>query len=225
VPARRKWSSGEPFGRPHAINRASASPRFSADIDLFHDVVENVPGTAEADMILLAQHGYEVTWLERQPNMQRASVKRGQQILKVEWCHDSAFRFFPVQPDPELGYCLHPADLATNKAHALAGRTEIRDFIDIVFLHETYLSLGAICWAACGKDQGFTPLSVLDFAKRHMKFREEDLTKENLARPISLSALKAVDQAEQLVEQLPLTDVGCLYLTPTHPGNAGPRQP
>src|SRR6202034_3931759 len=105
------------------------------------------------------------------------------------------------------------ADLAANKALALAGRAEIRDFIDILFLHDSYLSLGAICWAACGKDEGFTPRSLLEFGKRHMKFREEDLARENLARPISLvelkeAWLKAVEQAEQLFARLPVAEGG-----------------
>ncbi len=203
-----------------AINRSDDSPRFSADVDLFHDGVEVVATSSERDAALLIQSGFDVVWLFREQNMQRAHVRRGEQTLKVEWCHDSAFRFFPVQPDPEFGYALHPADLATNKALALAARSEIRDFIDIVYLHESCLSLGAICWAACGKDQGFTPRSLLDFARRNMKFRDEDLARENLARPLKLMELKeawlkAVEQAETLIASLPLVEAGCLYLMPT----------
>ncbi len=204
-----------------AINRLDASPRYSADIDFFHDLADNVVTTAEADAALLVQAGYQVDWQLRQRFLQRAQVQRGGDTLKLDWCYDSAFRFFPVQPDPELGYYLHPADLAANKALALAGRSEIRDFIDILFLHETYLSLGAICWAACGKDQGFTPQSLLDFANQHMKFREEDLASENLARPIVLTELKvawlkAADEAEAFFVRMPPQEVGCLYLTAAH---------
>jgi hypothetical protein len=93
------------------------------------------------------------------------------------------------------------------------------------------LSLGAIAWAACGKDAGFTPYSVLEWAKRHVRFRDEDLENEYLARPLNLQELKeqwlgAVAEAEQLFPQLPLDEVGCLYLntdnTPVTPipGNA-----
>ena len=202
-----------------AINRSNASPRYSADVDIFHDSVEGVVSSAGADATALTQQGYAIEWLLRQPSTHRAQIKRGMDELKLEWCHDSAFRFFPVQPDPEFGYCLHPADLAANKALALAGRMEIRDFIDILYLHETYLSLGAICWAACGKDEGFTPWSLLDFAKRHMKFRAEDLAGEHLAAQLNLADLKdawlqAVVQAEELFARLPIAEIGCLYLTP-----------
>ena len=217
-----------------AINRSNTSPRYSADIDLFHDVAESVRTSSEKDTALLLQHGYEIEWLDQQAQMQRVVAKRAGQILKLEWCHDSAFRFFPAQKDPEFGYCLHPADLATNKMLALAARAEIRDFFDIIFLHTTYLSLGAICWAACGKDQGFTPRSLLDFGKRHMKFREDDLAQVRLAQPISLVELKqawlqAVDDAERLVSRLPLAEVGCLYLnaalTPITPDPASAEFP
>lgn len=84
------------------------------------------------------------------------------QQLKMEWAYDSAFRFFPVQTDDLCGYRLHDADAATNKVLALAGRSEIRDFVDVLHLHDTYLSLGALVWAASGKDPGFTPEFLLD---------------------------------------------------------------
>ena len=64
-----------------------------------------------------------------------------------------------------LGWRLHLFDVATNKALALSARTETRDYVDIVELHKTY-PLPAICWAACGKDPGFTPLSLLKMMKR-----------------------------------------------------------
>jgi hypothetical protein len=38
--------------------------------------------------------------------------------MRLEWAHDSAFRFFPTQRHELLGYVLHPVDLATNKASA-----------------------------------------------------------------------------------------------------------
>jgi hypothetical protein len=34
---------------------------------------------------------------------------------------------------------LHPADLATNKVMAAAGRREVRDLVDVVTIHETIL--------------------------------------------------------------------------------------
>jgi hypothetical protein len=113
------------------INRDDTSPRYSLDLDVFHDVAERVRSYAEADAAALGEHGFTVEWLLQQPSMYRAQVSRGGDQLKLEWCSDSSFRFFPVQPDPVFGYCLHKADLATNKLLALAGRSEIRDLVEI----------------------------------------------------------------------------------------------
>lgn len=62
----------------------------------------------------------------------------------------------PAQKHPHSGYQLHPIDLAINKVLALAGRDEARDFLDVLHAHATILPLGALCWAAVGKDPGFT---------------------------------------------------------------------
>ena len=72
-------------------------------------------------------------------------------------------------------------------------------------------------WAACGKDEGFTPWSLLDMAKRHVRYRDEDLASEHLTRPLNLKDLKeqwlaAVARAEELFPQLPAEEAGCLYL-------------
>jgi hypothetical protein len=199
------------------INREDGSPRYSNDLDLFHDASESVALSAEADFRALTEAGYSVDWEIRQPGFYRAILRRDANSLKLEWAQDSAFRFFPVQPDDIFGFRLHQADLATNKALALVGRSEVRDFIEILYLDECCLSLGAIVWAACGKDEGFTPWSLLDMAKRHVRYREEDLANENLAQSLSLKDLKeswiaAAARAEELFAQLPLEEVGCLYL-------------
>ena len=36
----------------------------------------------------------------------------------------------------------------------------------LLFLHQKVLSLGALTWAACGKDTGFTPQFLLEEAQR-----------------------------------------------------------
>lgn len=141
----------------------------------------------------------------------------GDERLKLEWVFDSAFRFFPVEPDPVLGYRLHAADLATNKVLAAAGRRVIRDFLDVLHLHETYLPLGVLVWAATGKDPGLSPLFILNEIVRTSKYQPVDLKDVQLARPVSLVELKqkllaAVREAEELIVRLPAAEVGCLYL-------------
>lgn len=201
------------------INRADSSLRYSEDLDIFHDVAESVALSAEADEKVLLEAGYSVEWAMRGETHFKAEVAHGDNRIRLDWTYDSAFRFFPVEPDPVFGYCLHQADLATNKVLALAGRTEIRDFLDILYLDETYLSLGAVVWAACGKDLGYTPPLLLDQANRHARFQESDLKVENLARAIDLRELKlrwieARERAESLAAHLPEEELGCLYLDP-----------
>jgi hypothetical protein len=214
-----------------AINRADTSLRFSEDLDIFHDAAESVALSALADEGVLRQAGYTVQWVHRHEGHFRAIVTRGDDSMRLDWTNDSAFRFFPVQKDPDFGYCLHQADLATNKLLALASRTEIRDFLDMLSIDQEYLSLGAVVWAACGKDPGFTPPRLLNYADRHTRYQESDLRGEALARPVDLKDLKnhwlmARERAEQLIAKLPEREVGLLYLDPqNHPLTPHPDSP
>ena len=201
------------------LHRSPSSPRYSQDIDLFHDVAESVAICAEQDAATLLKAGFSLKWLLRTPTFYRAVLAIDNQQMKIEWAHDSAFRFFPVQQDAWCGFRLHDADAATNKLLALAGRTEIRDFIDVMHLLKNYLSLGALAWAACGKDAGFTPEFLLDQANRHTACNQNDLNRLQLHGTLDAVALKrewldAIEEARVLVSKLPPDEVGCLYLTP-----------
>ncbi|MDY0149002.1 MAG: hypothetical protein RBT03_02815 [Kiritimatiellia bacterium] len=210
------------------LHRAEESPRFSQALDFFHDIADHVARSAEKDAETLRAAGYEFVWHLRKPTFYRAVVTRNKRQLKLEWAQDSAFRFFPVQQDAQCGYRLHDADAATNKLLALAGRDEIRDFVDTLRLHDTYLSLGAMAWAACGKDPGFTPAFLLDHAGRHTAYTQADLNRLHLRVPLELTTLKqrwlvALDEARALVDSLPPDELGCLYLGPDgHPVTPSP---
>ncbi len=199
------------------LHRAADSPRFSQDLDFFHDVEDSVAVCAERDSATLREAGYDFAWLLRTPTFHRAIVTVGGRHLKLEWAQDSVFRFFPVQQDDRCGYRLHDADAAVNKLLALAGRNEIRDFVDVLHLHATYLSLGAMSWAACGKDPGFTPELLLDHAGRHTAYTQSDLDRLSLRAPLDFRSMKqawfaALDEAQNLITALPPAEIGCLYL-------------
>ncbi len=203
------------------INRGDESPRFSQDLDFFHDMEDSVAQSAEQDAVTLRDAGYRLEWLLRAPTFHRAVIIDGNTQLKIEWAQDSAFRFFPVQTDARCGYRLHDADAATNKILALAGRTEARDFVDVLHLNATYLALGAMVWAACGKDPGFTPAFLLDHANRHAAYSQNDIDRLRLRAPLDLRAMKrqwlaVADEARILVESLPPEEIGCLYLDAGH---------
>ena len=199
------------------INRADESFRYSDDLDIFHDVAQSVAVCAEADASVLLAAGFSLRWTLRQEGFFRAEVKRNKDSLRLDWAADSPFRFFPVEADKDFGYCLQPADLAVNKILALAGRREFRDFLDILYLDSSFLSLGAIVWAACGKDPGYTPALLLGLANRHSCFQNSDLQGEMLARPVDFKELKmrwlqATERAQNLFLKLPAEELGCLYV-------------
>jgi hypothetical protein len=122
----------------------------------------------------------------------------------------------PPVRDEVGGYLLHDVDLAVNKTLALAGRDEARDFVDILDIHDRILPLGALCWAAAGKDPGFTPLSLLELLKRRGRHRPEDFGRLMLAQPWDPIAakrrwLEALEEAEAFTRNRPADEVGCLY--------------
>ncbi len=210
------------------VNQQEGTPRFSEDLDLFHDAEEAVVRCAEMDAEVLAQNGFALSWSLRRPSFQRAVATRAGESVRLDWAIDSAFRFFPVERDQELGFRLHLADVTTNKALALAGRSEARDLVDVLYLHETYLSLGAICWAACAKDPGFTPEFLLQEMSRNANFRPEEFEVLSLARAFDPVAAKeawlhAAREARALFDWLPAEEAGRLYLDEGRP--VTPRDP
>jgi hypothetical protein len=199
-----------------ALHLEPNSRRYSNDLDFFHDSVERVASAFAEDRALLENDGFLVTVDMSQPGCIRAMVSRGEEATKVEWSHDSAWRFLPVVRDERVGWVLHPVDLAVNKLLALVGRDEPRDFLDVFHLRRDLLPLGALCWAAAGKDPGFTPLMILDLLRRRGRYRPEDFARLRLAEPVDPATMKAewlaaLDEAEAFVRGRPPEEIGCLY--------------
>ncbi|MFQ6046921.1 MAG: nucleotidyl transferase AbiEii/AbiGii toxin family protein [Gemmatimonadales bacterium] len=201
-----------------ALHFAPSSTRYSRDLDFFHDSVDLVASTFNTDRERLEQGGYTVTVELSQPGFVRATVSRGADATRVDWAQDSAWRFMPLVRDELGGLLLHPVDLAINKVLTLAGRDEARDFVDILFVHQRVLRLAALCWAAVGKDPGYTPLSLLELLKRRGRYRPEDFARLDLAEPFDLVAgkqvwLAALEEAEAFVRSRPPDEIGCLYFS------------
>ena len=199
-----------------ALHFAPNSTRYSDDLDFFHDSVERVASTFSADRSRLENARYTVTVELSQPGFVRANVSRGVHSTRVDWAHDSMWRFMPLVRDPLGGLLLHEVDLAINKTLALAGRDEPRDYVDILFAHARILPIGALCWAAVGKDPGFTPLSLLELLKRRGKYQANEVARLDLAEPFDLVAAKqtwldALADAERFIRAQAPADIGCLY--------------
>jgi hypothetical protein len=193
--------------------------RFSRDLDYFHDSEQRVAEAFEADRASLVADGHAIELEISQPGYIRAVVRRGVDATKIEWAHDSDWRFMPTVRDDHAGFLLHPVDLAVNKLLALAGRDEPRDLLDTLHQHDTVLGLGPLCWAACGKDPGYSPISLLSLLRRRGRLRPEDLARLDLAMPVDLQNVKkrwleALETVEPFAASRPADELGCLYYSP-----------
>lgn len=218
--------------------RREDSHRQSQDIDVFHDTIQSLKQAVTQDAAVLQSNGYTLEWIDTLETLRRATVSKGGCSTKVNWAYDSAFRFFPAQPDADFGFVLHPMDGATNKVLALAGRGELRDYLDVLFLHRNVLNLGALAWAACGKDAGFTPQFLIEEAQRLAHYPAVRLKTLLLREPVDMVECKrqwraAVAEANALFLKLPPEEIGCLYLddqgravspNPSAPGFASLRR-
>lgn len=158
-----------------ALNTLTGAGRISRDIDLFHDTREALEASWDADRKSLMERGFRVEATRERPGFVEARVSDGKSHVIMQWAQDSAYRFFPLLQHEELGLTLHPFDLATNKILALIGRVEVRDWVDILTCHDRIQPLAYIAWAACGKDPGFSPSSIIEHAARTARYSAEEL--------------------------------------------------
>lgn len=192
-------------------------PRFSDDIDIFHDREESVATAATADTALLIEAGFAVAWLRREPGIYGAVVQQHGQSMKLEWVRDSDFRFFPTVRDDVFGYVLHVIDIATNKALAAAGRREPRDVLDLLTIHDRHVSIGAVIWAAVAKDPGFSPEGLIAEIRRNARYLQDDYADLALTEPVDAGAVArrlrtALADAETFVRAMPAGKEGLLFL-------------
>ena len=204
-----------------AINRQG--PRFSRDIDIFHDSAERQESAVKADETVLIAAGYSITWPPHQrTGKHEAIVEKDGERMQLEWLTDSAFRFFPTQTDELFGYVLHPVDLATNKASAAADRRVPRDIVDLVTIHETILPLGAVVVAAVGRFPGATPEEMLAEIVRHSRFTAEEFHALATEQPVDVRDLhrrirRMIEDAERFIAKLPSDAVGVVFLDGNRP--------
>ena len=197
-----------------ALNTVTGAARVSRNIGLFHDTTEAVAASWAADRRLLEAHGYQVRAQREREAFVEAVVSRGDESVVMRWAADSAFRFFPLVQHEDFGLTLHPFDLATNKALALVGRLEARDWVDVITCHERIQRLGYLAWAASGKDPGFSPAAILEQAGRSARYSTVEIA--SLAfegAPPDAAALSRrwhamLQEARELVAALPPGEMG-----------------
>ncbi len=212
------------------LNAADSSARFSHDFDIFHEAEEEVARASAVDTASLEAAGFKVDrcvgdW--SQPvSFRKARIVDGVDLVEIDWAADSAFRFFPIERDPLLGWRLHLFDMATNKALALAARTVTRDYVDIVELHRIY-PLHAIIWASCGKDAGYGPGLLLEMMRRFARInpRKLETIQARKLDPIELKKawIEMSDKAEveitRIADTMPDVPIGVAFVDAA--GNPG----
>lgn len=222
VLAQARMAAGESYvAGGAALNEVAGAARVSRDIDLFHDTEAAVDASWQADRARLEQEGWTVRVLRERPGFVEAEVHGAGDGVRMEWARDSAFRFFPLVTHPELGLTLHPIDLAANKVLALVGRAEVRDWVDVITSHERIQPLGYLAWAACGKDPGFSPASILDHAARTARYSADEVATLEYDGPapdagaLSRAWHGMLDDARGIVAALPAEEAGTCVLTET----------
>jgi hypothetical protein len=200
-----------------ALNALLKAPRVSRDIGLFHDSEQALAATWDADRRTLVTDGFEVRVVREASGFVEAVVQRQGQRSSMQWARDSAYRFFPLVEDPLMGLALHPFDLATNKVLAMAGRLEVRDWVDVLSCDRRLQPFGYLIWAACGKDPGYNPRSLLASAQRQRYSQPEVDTLDFEGDPPDAAALgrhwhDTLDAASRLIDLLPAEHVGTCVL-------------
>ena len=198
-----------------AINRDG--PRFSGDIDIFQDTEKRMEAAAQADAKTLTDDGLKFSWKKIVTGKREGEVEGLEEKMRLEWLHDSAFRFFPTQRDEIFGYVLHPVDLATNKTSASADRREARDIVDLVTIHENILPLGASICAAVGRFPGQSPEEMLADIRWHSRFTAEEFRVLATERPIDVPDVHRrirgmIEDAERFISRIPSDAVGVIFL-------------
>lgn len=206
------------LGGGAALHHASDSLRFSDDLDFFHDAEERVAAAFAADRAALEAAGYTLAIAFSQPGHIRAVVSRLQDATRVDWAHDTAWRFFPLQHESWGGWVMHPVDLAINKLLALAGRNEPRDVLDLLWCDTHVLAAEALVWAAPGKDPGLSPLGIIELLARRGRVDADDLARLSLREaPPTPAAVREdwhrlLDRCTLFARARPAEEVGVLYV-------------
>lgn len=204
-----------------ALTEALQTTRISRDLDLFHDTREALVQTFASDLRSLEHGGYRVDVYVERPAYVEARVLKGDDCVAIQWTCDSAYRFFPLVAHPDFGLTLHPFDLATNKALALVGRAEPRDWFDAIACHRTLQPFGYLAWAACGKDPALSPAFILDEAARTAHYTQAEFANldfegaEPNASELATEWKTALSQAREIHALLPSSSAGCCVLDAT----------
>jgi len=131
------------------------------------------------------------------------------------------------QPKQNQSFAAHPkeclsdrfgqADAAIQLVLHAAGRQSVGDFIELMQMDRTVVSLGIAIWAASGRDKSFTPDFLLDRMRRNSIINpvsRNGVTLPNNQTPVTIKKdwLDRFAAAAKLIASIPFETIGCLYL-------------
>jgi hypothetical protein len=193
--------------------------RLSDDQDVFHAAGEDVVAIAERDIAALEAAGFVVHNKRSHEGLVEVLVSQGDfGTTKLQWVEAGSWNFFAPVPDPDFGWRLHMADIAVNKVLAAGGRHEVRDHVDLFLIHRHIMPLWAALWAAPGKDESWSPVSLADKIAMKNNFKQADIDREILstvdlsAAEIGLTVREALEEAREIFKRLPLGQAGMLFV-------------
>jgi hypothetical protein len=193
--------------------------RLSDDQDLFHPDDADIASVANRDIATLESTGLVVDLVHPLEGLFEATVsKEGEGSTRIQWVQSGTWNFFQPVPDDLFGWRLHMADLAVNKALAAGGRRQVRDYADLSLIHRHMMPLWHVCWAAPGKDEGWSPTSLLEKIAATSGFRQEDFD-ANMSSTVPLKAAEvlttlreAIEQAREVFRRLPPENASKLFV-------------
>ena len=189
-------SDGGPMVQRHGF-------RLSYDSDIFTGE-EDIASICEADMTLLSAEGLHVELVKNFLGFMEATVssldKNSPGTTTIQWVQERLICFFSPIPDREFGFRLHFADLAVNKLLACAGRKKARDFADLWMIDRFAMPLWRLANAAPGKDDRWSPFSILERLSANMSFTEIDFERD----VVSMLAFNSRTAMPELMESLDL---------------------
>lgn len=170
-------SDGEPMVQRHGF-------RLSYDSDIFTGE-EDIASICEADMTLLSAEGLHVELVKNFPGFMEATVssldKNSPGTTTIQWVQERLICFFSPIPDREFGFRLH--------------------FADLWMIDRFAMPLWRLANAAPGKDDRWSPFSILERLSANMSFTEIDFERDVL----SMLAFNSRTAMPELMESLDLT--------------------
>lgn len=90
----------------------------------------------------------------------------------------------------------------------------MRDWVDVIACSERIQHIGYLAWAACGKDPGYSPAMILTEARRSGRYSAAEVSQLAFdgptpdARELSVRFATMLEQADDIIEELPAREIG-----------------